>query len=249
MFEDWNEYCDIYFNRLEAIKKYQIFQAFEEEIGMIECFKSNLDDADPVQDFILKPNIPTEIPGEPNKLYTERKGIRDIKAVGIWENYHDLIDEKYHNEMCPKPALDVWIRVKNYYPIGTKIEREFRKNGILFTAAVVDFNLETKLYTLQWEEENEDTEKENNYTGRKIGMYLHSDELEKFEIGECIRKKFDGLVYDGEIVSVNLETKLYHIKYSDGDEEDMTVSDIRKFWIAKEVNKKKRGSKKRRTAK
>ena len=108
---------------------------------------------------------------------------------------------------------------------------------------VVDFNLKTKLYTLQWEEENEDTEKENNYTGRKIGMYLHSDELEKFEIGECIRKKFEGLVYDGEIVSVNLETKLYHIKYSDGDTEDMTVSDIRKFWIAKEVDKKKRGSK------
>ena len=40
-----------------------------------------------------------------------------------------------------------------------------------------------------------------------------------------------------------------NIKYSDGDEEDMTVSDIRKFWIAKEVDKKKRGSKKRRTAK
>ena len=150
--------------------------------------------------------------------------------------------------MCPKPALDVWIQVKNYYPIGTKIEREFRKNGGVLIAAVVDFNLETKLYTLQWEEENEDTEKENNYTGRKIGMYLHTDELEKFEIGECIRKKFDGLAYDGEIVSINLDTKFYHIKYSDGDEEDMTVSDIRKFWIAKEVDKKKRSNKKRRTA-
>ena len=109
VFEDWNEYCDIYFNRLEAIKKYQIFQAFEEEIGMIECFESNLDDAEPVEDFILKPNLPSEVPSVPNKLYTERKGIRDIKAVGIWENYHDLIDEKYHDEMCPKPALDVWI--------------------------------------------------------------------------------------------------------------------------------------------
>lgn len=147
--------------------------------------------------------------------------------------------------MCPKPALDVWIRVKNYYPIGTKIEREFRKNGILLTTAVVNFNLETKLYTLQWEEENE----ENNYKRRKIGMYLHTDKLEKFEIGECIRKKFDGLVYDREIVSINLDTKLYHIKYSDVDKEDMTVSDIRKFWIAKKVDKKKRGSKKQRTTK
>ena len=62
--------------------------------------------------------------------------------------------------MCPKPALDVWIQVKN-----TKIEREFKKNGIVLTAVVLDFNLETKLYVLKWEEENADTEKENNYKG------------------------------------------------------------------------------------
>ena len=49
--------------------------------------------------------------------------------------------------------------MKNYYPIGTKIEREFRKNERVLTAVVGDFNLETKLYTLQWEEENEYTEK------------------------------------------------------------------------------------------
>ena len=48
-------------------------------------------------------------------------------------------------------------------------------------------------------------------TGRKIGMYLHSNEPEKFEIGKCIRKKFDGMAYDGEIVSINLDTKFYHI--------------------------------------
>ena len=57
------------------------------------------------------------------------------------------------------------------------------------------------------------------------------------------------MAYDEEIVSINLDTKFYHIKYSDGDEKDMTVSDIRKFWISKEVDKKKRGNKKRQTAK
>ena len=80
-------------------------------------------------------------------------------------------------------------------------------------------------------------------------MYLHSDELEKFEIGKCIRKKFDGMAYDGEILSINLDTKFYHIRCSDGDEEDMTVSEKQKFWITKEVDKKKRGSKKRQTTK
>ena len=79
--------------------------------------------------------------------------------------------------------------------------------------------------------------------GRKIGRYLHVDELEKFEVGKCIRKKFDKLSYDGEIVSINLDTKFYHIRYTDGDEKDMTVSDVQNFWIAKRVNKKKRGSK------
>ena len=48
--------------------------------------------------------------------------------------------------------------MKNYYPISTKIKREFKKNGIVFTAVVIDFNLEMKLYALKWEEENTDTE-------------------------------------------------------------------------------------------
>ena len=75
-------------------------------------------------------------------------------------------------------------------------------------------------------------------------MYLHSDELEKFEIGECIRKKFGGIAFDGINESINYATKFYHIRYSDGDSEDMTVSDVRKYWIPTEENKKKRSSKK-----
>ena len=240
---------DIYFNKLEAIKKYQIFQAGDDSIGMIECYEDDLDSALPVEDMLMKKNIPAGVPPAPNKLYTEQKGVREIKAVGLYENFAELIDPIYHDEMCPKPDLDVWIRVKNYYPIGTKIEREFRKNGKVLTAVVVAFDLETKLYTLEWEENNADTEKENDYTGRKLGLYLHTDELEKFEIGECIRKKFGGIAFDGIIESINYATKFYHIRYSDGDSEDMTVSDVRKYWIPTEEDKKKRSSKKRRTTK
>ena len=75
-------------------------------------------------------------------------------------------------------------------------------------------------------------------------MYLHSDELEKFKIGKCIRKKFKGMAYDGKIVSLNLDEKFYNSRYTDKDEEDMTVPDVQRFWIAKEVSKKKRSSKK-----
>ena len=73
VFDNWNKYCDIYFNKLEAIK---IYQAGNESIGMIECYECNLDDVLPVQDFLLKTDLPEHIPGEPNKLYKEQKGVR-----------------------------------------------------------------------------------------------------------------------------------------------------------------------------
>ena len=43
---------------------------------MIKCYESNLDDVVPVQDFLLKTDLPEHIPGEPNKLYKEQKGVR-----------------------------------------------------------------------------------------------------------------------------------------------------------------------------
>ena len=39
----------------------------------------------------------------------------------------------------------------------TKIERKFKKNGRVLTAVVVGFDLDTKLYVLEWEKENADT--------------------------------------------------------------------------------------------
>ena len=78
----------------------------------------------------------------PDKLYDERIGLRDIKAVGLRENYADLIDVQYHKEMCPMPPLEVWIKVKNWYLIGTKIERQFPKdNGVFYDATVTDIDI------------------------------------------------------------------------------------------------------------
>ena len=39
------------------------------------------------------------------------------------------------------------------------------------------------------------------------------------------------MAHDVEIVSINLDTKFYHIRYTDRDEEDVTVSDINIKWI------------------
>ena len=110
--------------------------------------------------------------------------------VGLRENYAKLIDNKFHVEMCPNPLLlDVWTKVKNYYPLGTKIEREFKENkGVIYDATVTAIDLISKQYKLKWNDKNEHTEKEDNYTGDQIGIYLHPEELSKFEVGEMIRK-------------------------------------------------------------
>ena len=61
VFDNWNECFGIYFNKLEAIKKYQTFQTGNESISMIECYESNLDDINPVQDFLLKKDLPAQL--------------------------------------------------------------------------------------------------------------------------------------------------------------------------------------------
>ena len=48
------------------------------------CYESNLYDIDPVEDLLMKKDVPAEVPYIPNKLYTEQKGVRDIKAVGLY---------------------------------------------------------------------------------------------------------------------------------------------------------------------
>ena len=99
-------------------------------------------------------------------VYKNRLGLRDIKAVGLRENYSKTIDDKYNNKICSMPPLDAWIKAKNYYTLGTKIKREFKENkGVVYDATVTAFDLETKQYTLKWDDKNEYTEKEDNYIG------------------------------------------------------------------------------------
>ena len=41
------------------------------------------------------------------------------------------------------PPLEVWIKAKKHYPIGTEIEREFPKDsGLIYDATVTDIDLE-----------------------------------------------------------------------------------------------------------
>ena len=146
----------------------------------------------------------------PDKLYKKPIGLRDIKAVGLRENYADLIDVQYHKEMCPIPPLEIWIKVKNWYPIETKIERQFPKDsGVFYDATVTDINIyKTKRYKLKWDDDDNFLEKEDNYTGQQIGKYLSTEEMSKFQVGETVRKMFKGLWYDGKITSIDTKKQI-----------------------------------------
>ena len=84
------------------------------------------------------------------------------------------------------------------------IEREFVKDsGVIYDATVTDIDIETKRYKLKWDNEDEFLEKEDNYTGRQIGLYINPEEMSKFKVGETVRKMFDKLWHDGKISSVD----------------------------------------------
>ena len=176
---------------------------------------------------------------KPDKLYKKRIGLRDIKTVGLRENYDDLIDVEYHEEMCPMPPLEVWIKVKNWYPLGTMIEREFPKDsGVIYDATVTDIDIETKRYKLKWDDDDEFLEKGDNYTGQQIGIILSLEEMTKFKVGEIVRKMFDKLWHDGKIESIDTKNKLYQVVYDNKDEEDMTMQQVRKHWVKPETEDK-----------
>ena len=157
-FYDWNIFLNKIFKpKLEAVKKYQLFESCYNNKATVKCISLGLPDRVIYNNDLSRIN-PTMTANaqqkvlllQPNKLYKKRLGLRDIKAVGLRENYAELIDNEYHKEMCPMPPLEVWIKVKNWYPLGTRIEREFVKDsGIIYDATVTDIDLETKQYKLK----------------------------------------------------------------------------------------------------
>ena len=102
---------------------------------------------------------------------------------------------------------------------------------------------------MKWDDDDEFLEKEDNYTGRQIGIYLSPEEMSKFKVGKTVRKMFKGLWHDGKITSIDTKDKFYHVVYEDNDKEDMTMQEVRKFWVKPETEDKSSSKKKRRTKK
>ena len=58
-----------------------------------------------------------------------------------------------------------------------------------------------------------------------------------------------GLWHDGKKESIDTKNKFYQVVYEDKDEEDMTMQEVRKFWVKPEAEDKSSSKKKQRTKK
>ena len=98
---------------------------------------------------------------------------------------------------------------------------------------------------MKWDDEDQFLEKEHNYTGGQIGIYIHPKEISKFKVGETVRKMFDKLWHDGKISYVDTKNKLYRVKYENNNFEDMRMQEVRKYWVKPEPDEDKSSSSKK----
>ena len=73
--------------------------------------------------------------------------------------------------------------------------------------------------------------------------------MSKFKVGETVRKMFDKLLHDRKISSIDRKNKLYRVKHDDNDSEDMTMAEVRKFWVKREPEQDKSSSKEKKWTK
>ena len=76
---------------------------------------------------------------------------------------------------------------------------------------------------------------------------VDSPSEKRYDVNTKIFKVFDGVEYKGSVTGYNTQTKLYHIEYEDGDNEDMYHSEVKEHHHAnvKRLPKRKRWKKKK----
>ena len=228
-FFDWESFLlTLYKPKLKAIK---VYQSFTSSVGIgdgiIQCKASNIPNCVEFNDAMnlrLTPEAQhAAMARYPVHLYTTQPGLKPIKEVGMYENFGPLIPVKYRAETCPYPVLSSWIAVKKLFPRGTKIEKDF--DGTNYLGEVTDIQPEARTYTVYYNKDETEEELSHYY----IGKLLHKDEMKKYKVGTKILKKFQGTWYHGKIESIDVTNRLFHIKYRDGDSEDMDVVDVKKY--------------------
>ncbi|XP_024395365.1 uncharacterized protein [Physcomitrium patens] len=60
-------------------------------------------------------------------------------------------------------------------------------------------------------------------------------------IGAKTKKKFDNVLYDGEVIGFDPKVGFYKIRYSDGDNEELTLKELKKTLVEDQATPKRRG--------
>ncbi|KAH7365175.1 hypothetical protein KP509_18G012300 [Ceratopteris richardii] len=78
-------------------------------------------------------------------------------------------------------------------------------------------------------ETEEKSKSEKLEKSSKAGDGTHGDGL----IGKRVKKKFDGALYNGEVVKFDNKTQFYKVKYEDGDQEDLEFHELEAILVPK----------------
>ena len=151
-FYDYNKFFESIYKKLHAVKKYQIFSSMglktlvppgeraQDGIGMVQFKTSDLEDAEVIEQNIIKTNIGTTerqslLNAGPEKMYTQRPGLSEIKQVELFTKWRHLLDDESKDITCPEPSKEASMRVKE-----AKIERKKLKEDVKKKKAERDKN-------------------------------------------------------------------------------------------------------------
>ena len=150
-FFDYKKFFESIYKKLHAVNKYQIFSSMEvtrhlpgqlahDGIGTVQFKTSDLDDAEVIEQNIIKTNIGTTerqslLNAGPEKMYTQRPGLSEIKQVELFTKWRHLLDDESKDITCPEPSKEASKRVKE-----AKIDRKKLKEDVKKKKAERDKN-------------------------------------------------------------------------------------------------------------
>ena len=113
--------------------------------------------------------------------------------------------------------------------IGTIIRKKFPETGEFYEGKVTDYDAEYKWYKIRYLDGDEEEVDEEELT-------LHR------RVGTIIRRELSetGKYHEGEVFEYDTTRKLYRVKYSDGEEEDIDVEELKQHRIQNQKPLQKR---------
>eukprot|EP00938_MAST-03A_sp_MAST-3A-sp1_P006639 g6639.t1 len=92
--------------------------------------------------------------------------------------------------------------------------------------------------------DGEDSTIDNDKERKSLSSQRVITAEEKKRIGSRVKKLFDGVPFEGTVMSIDYEGKtgqvLYHIRYDDGDEEDVSATELKYISIGNDEEEKKK---------